>query len=803
MRRVLNSGVLARAAAGLLLALPALAQEPGVPKAGTPAEKDSGPLFYTAFGWQNTMVADRLCPVRVEIAPMEKALSGTITLEHRQDSTQSAVITVPFSSTPEKPTRVELITAMPWDQARARVSIRDERGRLLRSQVYGDATLPLPNRVGADTGLIVSIGNTSSPESLNQWSSLMTELSGRLSLQRLPGNPARPSARDIDDTLRQGTRARALDTDLPTSWAGYDGVGILIVEGAAARTADPRALQGVRGWVARGGHLVVVAAGAGEEWRQWVPEPPPLALAEPRTLPPPPEMRAAVDAYRSRLGLLRRDLVGELEEGATPPAYEVAALAARIPGRPITLDPAAAERGWTARWGAADGALLAEGPAGLGWVAVLGVDPARAGEIASTTLSGCLWREALAASLEQVYRRSGVQSGFGFAGNYGAPPSGEAINIALEQVADVPLVGAGVFLTIVICVLGLAAMVGPGDYFGLKRLRKAQWSWLTALAWTGLASAGAYYLPRIVRTEPTSLHRLTVVDALCSPTGAAGLSKPRLTAGTGVTGLYSATSGTVRLSGVEAGSWWRGASASGVYLGDERGGGGIVPVMQAAAGGELGSERSAPLRRLPVAIWTFRTFLDLGAPALPLGASAERTAEGVRITLGNFPEGARVTRAAVQVKDGWLGLPGDTARERRLGREARRLRGSGGPEELAEPDEIGPARALGETRAGVWGGTFPASTISPEAPAAWSPGGWSQSGRLFYPSRTPTDSPGPLLDMPGPAERTGALDALAATGRYAIVHLKVESWPPDVSLSWPAKYAHTRILRLAVPLEDR
>jgi hypothetical protein len=316
--------------------------------------------------------------------------------------------------------------------------------------------------------------------------------------------------------------------------------------------------------------------------------------------------------------------------------------------------------------------------------------------------------------------------------------------------------------------------------------------------WTGVASAGAYYLPRVFRTEPTSLHRLTVVDALCAPSGTPGLSEPRLTAGTGVTGLYSAASGTAELSGVDPGSWWRGVSAALTSFGDERGGGGVVPVTQAAAGGELGSDRSAPLRRLPVAIWTFRTFFDVGSPALPLAASAERTGEGVRITLGNFPAGARVTRAAVQVADGWLTLPGESVRERRLGREDRVLRGDADREEPPEP-----AIPLGEHRDGVWGATFSSSTISADAPGAWSPGGWNQTARLYYPSRTVTDSPGPLLDMPGPAERTGALNALAATGRYAVVHLKIESWPADFSLSWPAEYAHTRVLRLAVPLEDR
>jgi hypothetical protein len=170
----------------------------------------------------------------------------------------------------------------------------------------------------------------------------------------------------------------------------------------------------------------------------------------------------------------------------------------------------------------------------------------------------------------------------------------------------------------------------------------------------------------------------------------------------------------------------------------------------------------------------------------------------VRITLGNFPKGARVTRAAVRLADGWLTLPEETEGDWPLARPPRELRRD--PERENPPP---PSPPLGEERDGRWAATFPRAGISAEEPRAWSPAISGQSARLFSGTRSVTDSPGPLLDMPGPSERTGAMGALAATGRYAVVHLKVEGWPADFALSWPAEYAHTRILRLAVPLEDR
>jgi hypothetical protein len=471
-------------------------------------------------------------------------------------------------------------------------------------------------------------------------------------------------------------------------------------------------------------------------------------------------------------------------------AEERGPLAARIVARPMTLAPDAAARGWSSRWNVPGGSLLAEGPVGLGWVTIISSDPARAGAVASMSISGRLWRRALATPIAQLYGRAGPMPGYGPGMGFGASPTTDAIDAALQHVANVPLVGSGVFLTIVVCVLGLATMVGPGDYFGLRRLRRSHWSWLTALLWTGVASAAAYYLPRIVRTEPTILHRLSVVDALCAPSSTPGVCTPALVAGVGITGLYSASGGAVELTGVDPASWWRGVSAAVVNPG--RGGGGVVPVVQAAAGGALGSERSGPLRRLPVAIWTFRTFFDIGTPPLALTAAAERTPGGVRVTLGNFPAGARVVSAAVLVREGWLALAEDPAREVAPGPERDGA-------SLGSP-------ALGEQGDGSWSATFPADSPAGEAPAAWSPGLRALSARGWASlsvSGGAADAPGALLGLPGPAEHTAAMRALSASGRYAIVHLNVESWPPDFGLSRPATSSHTRVLRLAVPLEDR
>jgi hypothetical protein len=248
---------------------------------------------------------------------------------------------------------------------------------------------------------------------------------------------------------------------------------------------------------------------------------------------------------------------------------------------------------------------------------------------------------------------------------------------------------------------------------------------------------------------------------------------------------------------MDAGSWWRGVSVALPYYGQQRESGGVVPVVQTAAGGALGSERNALLQRLPVAIWTFRTFMDVGAPALPISASAQRTAAGVRVTLGGFPDEARVTRAAMLVKGGWLVLP-DDVQERTLSAMPRRL-----PADRTSPEKPRPAPPLGERDAGAWRAEFQLRFKMAEAPGAWAPGAIGTQMRMYPGARGATDSPGALLEMPGAAERTGSLDALAATGKWAIVHLKVEGWPADYSVSWPAKYTHTRILRLAVPLEER
>jgi hypothetical protein len=772
-------------AAAAMLAHPANAHQPAadsgakaVPR--TPErDKEANLTFFAAFGWGGIAAAGRLSPIRIELSPSDEALAGTVTIEHRQDALQSAAITVPFAATPGKPTRVEAITALPMSQEAVRITVRGAApgrpDRVLAMQTLSAAGQRLPRVVQSIPGLLVGVGRTSAVEGLTAWSAAFAAAAR--------GSPyggwdprLNPSAAEVSRRLAFMYRPRIREDELPTAWAAFDGVALLVVNGDSADLADPRSLDAIQTWVVRGGKLAIVASGPGDSWRRWLPESgggpaAPVDLVEPAELAPPPALGEILLEFERTPRARNPENPGE-EAGAAPTVEPLPGLAATLPGRAMRLRAAAGGAGWTGRWEApGGGVLLAEGPIGLGWVVVLGFDPARATEIASSRAAGAIWRAALDAPFRTMVRWNPEAYGYG---SIGPDP---ALSTAVEHIALVPMVGAGIFVGIAACMLVLALLVGPGDYLVLRRLRAAHWSWLTALGWVGAACAGAYIVPRAIRTDPTSVGRLSIVDALAS---GGPVSTPVLTAATGITGIYAAQSGTVAVSGIEPGSWWRGAAPEMGFGVSQHAGGGIVPILQAAAGGDLGSRRAAPLARLPLAIWTFRSFMDLGAPELPLAATLNRVGSDYSITVAGLPPESRVIAAAVRVPvEGapqaslWIEAAGSTPPQRRS------VSGV-----MEEPSVLlAPQAPVGRQEGGAWTAEFPRASAGAAAASGWT---WAQS---FDP-------------LPGVAERTQAIEALVASGRWAMVGLVVDNWPAEPVLSWSARYRHTRILRLLIPLEE-
>jgi hypothetical protein len=420
-------------------------------------------------------------------------------------------------------------------------------------------------------------------------------------------------------------------------------------------------------------------------------------------------------------------------------------------------------------------------------VSILGLDPTRAPAEVSAKASSPVWRGVLEPVVADWLERAAGADRQGL--STGAPQE-RAANTAIERLGDVPVISDSVFVMIAGAMLLLVALVGPLDYFVLRRKRLGHRSWITALFWIAAASAVAFGAPRIVRTAPTQVNRITVVDAML---GSGPLFQ------SGVTGVYAGRSGSMRLEGIAPTSWWRGRSVS--YGTEEFRGLAVVTTTQRAAGGEAGSTRGAPLEQVPIALWTFRAFAD-DATGSPMWSSLtgriHREGDGYRVTLAGLPKGVVVTEATLRIGGKWRTLtapppppetPATTVYRRGVVQ--------------ARPEPVLPV-PVGSGAEGSWSGLFPDAFITEAPVRAWSnpPQENAGYGMWGYMGQALDLRPGPMLDLPG-ADRRGLGVAQRTTDdACGAVCLNLVRCPADLTPGWPAKTDHTAVLRLLIPLSE-
>ena len=194
----------------------------------------------------------------------------------------------------------------------------------------------------------------------------------------------------------------------------------------------------------------------------------------------------------------------EEDNDAEPSRVTIRFAALRMVGRLIGVS-AAGEMMVGARWtptdagGAVSGrsGLLAEGPAGLGWAVVFGVEPRAVPEVANSSNELLIFREAIGKVLSDF---DGLQKEH-IANRWWSGPMPMSVESSTASSAQAEAFGVvldgiesptGAIMFVGIAMVLLALLVGPVDYFVLRRLRLSHRSWLTAFGWITLASAIAY-----------------------------------------------------------------------------------------------------------------------------------------------------------------------------------------------------------------------------------------------------------------------------------------------------------------------
>jgi hypothetical protein len=85
---------------------------------------------------------------------------------------------------------------------------------------------------------------------------------------------------------------------------------------------------------------------------------------------------------------------------------------------------------------------------------------------------------------------------------------------AMEQVGQIPGAGRFPFSAVALTLAGLMLVVGPIDWFVLKKLNRQPWTWATTLGWIGLVTAAAIYAGSLLNSGDLHLRTLRVIDEI-------------------------------------------------------------------------------------------------------------------------------------------------------------------------------------------------------------------------------------------------------------------------------------------------
>ena len=736
-----------------------------VPAPAAPGDENDDLTVFAEFGFQNQLPVERWAPMTVWISTGERAVSGVIRVEYRQDATQIATISSQFATTPGRSTPIEVNVCLPFDCDHLRIAIVDESGRLLGRLVYADipgrGELQLPNLIVRPARLIAGVGRTSLSMAASAW-------------KRTDVRPGRVLS--ADETWNRETRVvRVLPDRLPTTWIAYEGLAVLVVEAGVVDKVDPRAIEAIRRWVHAGGRLCIVASDPGSTWRTWLgPDAGLVRLAETDQGPIGSELASVIEHVRTvsearsrgpspgRRGASEQSSdegVGTEAQIRTP-AIEPTESAAR---RLVSLSGRARENAWRLRW-AADGAgLIAEGPVGLGLVMVMGIDPARASAVLSESAAGAAWSDALGPMIDPLdpWEANNAYSWW-YAGSGDSLGSRIAITEGLDHLSGLPPIGGLVFAAIAGAVLLMALLVGPVDYTLLRKLRAGQRSWLTAGSWIALSSLFAWAAPNWIRSGDTRASRLRVVDVIQGEAFAYETS---------LTGIFASRQGAVRLADPDPASWWRGVSPVGARYGQEGpvASGSIQTIQTWAGADNPRGRRGNPLRQVNLALWTFRTMMDQGIVSPPVRVSVEHLDPDWSVRVRGLAPGAQIKSAALRFKSYWMTLePID--------------------EPTADPDGTWNARALWKR----------SSVRTPRSWDRFNPGNtasWAETNNRPL-------VPGTILNLRGSDARGGAIERRLASGRWAGVYLWIERSDASGFLEGPASGTETIIARVLAPIRE-
>ncbi len=282
--------------------------------------------------------------------------------------------------------------------------------------------------------------------------------------------------------------ARLDDTrSLPTRWYGYEGVDTLALTTSRPEvydTLNAAQVEAIRHWLELGGRLILFA---GDE--------------APRMLDPQEPLAGFAPGSFQNKDMITLSRTGELEEYAEADADPLLLAGdLRVPKLADVRGKVEVRQG--------EAALVIRSPFGFGEVVFVGADFDR-GAFVRWRSRGQFLNKLLGKPAAGVKRVSDDDPG-GRLSHSGLTDLSGQLRGALDQFAGIRLVP---FYVVALLVLGYIVLIGPVDYFVVKRLfGRMEYTWITFPLIVVAVSYGAYVLAYRMKGDQLRVNQVDLVD---------------------------------------------------------------------------------------------------------------------------------------------------------------------------------------------------------------------------------------------------------------------------------------------------
>jgi hypothetical protein len=301
---------------------------------------------------------------------------------------------------------------------------------------------------------------------------------------------------------------------LPRTPKGYDSLNLLVLNEPNFTAMEAEQQKAIRDWVRAGGHLVL--------WPSEDPVPPDDPLV--RLLP-------------CRIGEVT---VAEVPKDELQ-RFGLTERFAKLKARRLTPEPGAA----TYTVLGEKGPQVVRAARGLGYVTVVSFD-ASGLQFADFNRAQTFWGSVCDPKSTSRNYTGNLRIYTHKVGNQIQDDKrAEAAGQIIDLLGDVPGVGTFGFKYVAMVLLAMMVIVGPVDWFVLKKIGRQPWTWATTAGWIGLITVSAIFVGSVFRSGDLHFRTLQLIDQVDGS----------VVARTDVVGLYSPKTDDYKME-VRPASWW-------------------------------------------------------------------------------------------------------------------------------------------------------------------------------------------------------------------------------------------------------